>query len=82
MKDPRVRVLVRNFLIELLIYAALVVIYFLLVLRYLAGPLERLFDSNLFLYAIVCLLLIVAQAVLLEAITSFIVNQAGLEQLD
>ncbi|MFC2023627.1 hypothetical protein ACFLT5_02690 [Chloroflexota bacterium] len=82
MKDPRARALIRNFIIELAIYAALVVVYFLLVLRYLADPLQQLFDSNLFLYAIVCLLLIVAQAVVLESITSFIINQVGLDKLD
>lgn len=82
MKNPRVGVLIRNFLIELSIYGALVVLYFFLVLRYLGDPLEQLFHSNLLLYAIVCLVLIVAQAVVLEAITSFIIKQTGLEQLD
>ena len=75
------RVIIRNFLIEMVIYAALVVAYFLLVLRYLAEPLQRLFGSNLYLYAIVCLALIVVQAVLLDTVTSFIIRHIGLEQL-
>jgi hypothetical protein len=77
-----VRTLVRNFLIELAIYAILIVIYFLLVLRLLAEPLARLFDSNLALYAVVALVLIVAQGVLLAWATSFIVDQLGLDRLE
>jgi hypothetical protein len=80
-KNPQIRVIIRNFLLELLIYAALVVAYFFLVLRFLAEPLERLFGSSLYLYAIVCLVLIVVQAVVLEVITTFIIKHIGLEQL-
>ena len=82
MKDPRFRKLVGNFVIEILIYAALVFGYFLLVLRLLGEPLESLFSRNLVLYAIIGLVLIVAQAVLLEAITSFIMRWLGLDQLE
>jgi hypothetical protein len=81
-KDPRFRKLVGNFVIEILIYAALVFGYFLLVLRLLGEPLESLFSRNLVLYAIIGLVLIVAQAVLLEAITSFIMRWLGLDQLE
>lgn len=81
-KDPRFRALIGNFLIEILIYAALVVGYFFLVLRLLGEPLERLFSRNLILYAIVGLVLIVAQAVLLEGITSLIMRWLGLDQLE
>lgn len=82
MKDPRLRKLIGNFAIEILIYAVLVVGYFLLVLRLLGEPLESLFSRNLVVYAIIGLLLIVAQAVLLEAITSLIMRWLGLDQLD
>lgn len=82
MKNPKVRKLIRNFIIELIIYAALVVAYFYLALRLLGNPLKRLFTDNLILYAAVALILIVAQGVLLEAITSFIIRQLGLEQLE
>ena len=82
MQDPKLRKLIRNFIIEILIYAALVVGYFLLILRLLGDPLERLFSSNLTLYALVALLLIVAQAVLLEAVTSLIMRGLGLDQLE
>jgi hypothetical protein len=82
MKNTDMRTLVRNFLIELVIYGVLIVIYFVLVLRWLAEPLERLFGSNLALYAVVALVLIVAQGVLLEWVTSVIIGQLGLDRLE
>jgi len=82
MKNPVVRKMIGNFLIELAIYAALVVAYFFVVLRLLGEPLNDLFSSNLTLYAFLALALIVAQAVLLEAVTSFIMGLLGLDQLE
>jgi hypothetical protein len=82
LKKASVKKLIRNFAIELLIYAVLVVGYFLLVLRYLGDPLKELFDGNLVLYAFAALGLIVAQGVALEAITTFLLNQLGLERLE
>lgn len=82
LQESRLKKLIRNFVLEMLVYAALVVGYFLLVLRLLGDPLLRLFSNNLTLYAIVALLLIVAQGVLLEAITSFIIGLLGLDQLE
>jgi hypothetical protein len=74
--------LIRNFAIEVLVYAVLVIAYFLLVLRILGDPLKALFSSNLSLYAIVALGLMVAQGVVLEFITSFLINVLGLERLE
>ena len=82
LKNPMVRKLIRNFALELLVYAVLVVGYFFLVLRFLAEPLMNLFTNNLTLYAFVALGLIVAQAVLLDAVTSFIMGLLGLDQLE
>ena len=82
MKNPRVWTLIRNFVIELIIYALLVVGYFYLVLRLLGEPLRTLFDRNLVLYAVVALALIVAQSVLLEVITSFLLSRLKLERLE
>lgn len=82
MNEPDFKRLIRNFAIEVLIYAALVVGYFFLVLRFLADPLEKLFEDNLTVYGIVALLLILAQGVVLEAVTSFIVGWAGLDKLE
>lgn len=82
LKNRRVRVLIRNFAIEVLIYAVLVVVYFLLVLRLLGEPLMRLFTENLTIYAVAALVLIVVQGALLELLTSFLVSRIGLERLD
>jgi len=79
---PRIRVLIRNFGIEVLIYAALVVGYFVLVLRLLGEPLKELFTDNLSLYAVAALVLIVVQGAVLELLTSFLVDRLGLERLE
>lgn len=82
LSDPRVRMLIRNFAIEVLIYAALVVVYFVLVLRLLGEPLEKLFMDNLTLYACAALLLIVVQGAVLELLTSFLISRLGLERFE
>lgn len=82
MKDQRIKTLVRNFVVEMLVYALLVVGYFWLVLRLLANPLKTLFTNNLTFYAIVTLVLILAQGVVLEAITSFIIGMVGLDRME
>jgi hypothetical protein len=81
-RRSRTWILVRNFLIEMVIYAALVVGYFYLALRFLGNPLKHLFTNNLELYAFLALVLVVAQGVLLEALTSLIVNWLKLERLE
>lgn len=60
----------RAFLLELAIYAALVLVYFFLVLHFLGGWLAGLFDDHRTLYAFVALALIAGQGVALEAVTS------------
>lgn len=82
MRGPGRRTLIRNFVIEILIYAVLVVGYFIVVLRLLGGFLEGMFHGNLTLYAFVALGLIVAQGALLELLTSFLVSRLGLERLE
>jgi hypothetical protein len=74
--------LVRNFLIELVLYGTLVVLYFVLALRFLGDFLTRIFNENLTLYAILALALIIAQGVLLDAVTSFLLDQIKLERLE
>jgi hypothetical protein len=82
LKSSRRRTLIRNFVIEILIYAVLVVGYFVLVLRLMGGVLQGLFEENLTLYALVALGLIVAQGALLELVTSFLVSRLGLERVE
>ncbi len=82
MSDHNTRRLIRNFAIEIVIYAALIVAYFLLVLQFLGEWLLELYQSELRLYAFLALGLIVVQAVVLEVITSILINRLGLERLE
>jgi hypothetical protein len=82
LKDDQVRILIVNFALEVVVYGLLVLGYFLLVLRFLGVPLETLYSNNLVVYAFVALGLIVAQAVALDGVTTFLVNRLGLERLE
>jgi len=82
MKKQKMRVMVRNFVVELIIYSILVIAYFVVALRLLGESLARLFHSNLVTYALVSLGLIVAQGVLLDAITSFLLDRLNLSRLE
>jgi hypothetical protein len=82
MKNPNIARVIRSFAIELVIYSVLVIAYFFVVLRLLGQPLESLYSSNLVLYAFLALALVVVQAVVLEAVTSFIMGLLGLDQLE
>jgi hypothetical protein len=56
-------------LIELIIYSAFVVAYYLIVLLYLRDWLKHLFDTHKAVYAIIALPLIIGQAALLHVVT-------------
>lgn len=79
--EIKTRHLIRNFAIEIILYGILVAIYFFLVLRTLTPWLTTLYEENLTLYAVIALLLIVGQSVVLEWITTFLVERFGLERL-
>ena len=72
----------RNFLIELILYGMLLTVYFYFVLSYLGRPLFDLFHLNPLAYAGATLLLIVAQSVLLERVTSYLIRWLGLERVE
>ena len=74
--------LIRNFVIELVVYGVLVVAYFLLVLQSLGGWLTELYENDLRVYAVAALVLIVVQGVLLEKVTTFLIERLGLERLE
>lgn len=80
--EPDAQTLVRNFLLELIVYGILVIAYFLVVLRWLAEPINQLFHNNLITYAFVALGLILAQGVVLEYVTSFLLEQLRPEDLE
>ena len=62
------------FIVELVIFAGLVVSYFFLVLIFLANWLKTLFDQSKPLYALVALALIVTQGVVLEVISAVVLK--------
>ncbi|HEV2965697.1 MAG TPA: hypothetical protein VGW97_02200 [Chthoniobacterales bacterium] len=64
----------RAFLIELAIYAVLVVCYFFLVLHFLGAGLRQLEVNHRYTYACVSILLIIGQAVLLENVTTLLLR--------
>lgn len=80
MNKQKTRVLLRNFVVELIVYGVLVAAYSVIVLRLLGKPLTQLFHSNLGAFAFVSLALIVAQGVLLDALTSFLLDKLQLER--
>ncbi|NIV35090.1 MAG: hypothetical protein GWN58_38235 [Anaerolineae bacterium] len=80
MKKQRMRVLLRNLVVELIVYGVLVAAYSTVVLRMLGKPLAQLFHSNLGAFAVVSLMLIVAQGALLDALTSFLLDKLRMER--
>ena len=78
-EKPNLRKLVRNFIIELAVYGVLLVVYFFAVLQFLGGMLHNLYLTNTTIYAVVGLVLIVAQAVVLEAVTSYLIRLLRLD---
>jgi hypothetical protein len=74
--DTRKRL--RTFGIQMIIYALLVTIYLYLVWRYLGDWLLTLYQDNLPLYAVVCLAFIVVQAVVLDTVTTYLMDRLGL----
>jgi hypothetical protein len=74
--------LIRNFLIELVVYGILLVIYFFAVLQFLGDPINNLYVNNTAVYAVVGLGLIVLQAVALEAVTSYLIRLLRLDRFE
>ena len=64
----------RAFLVELAIYAVLVVGYFFLVLHFLGYALHQLEVNHRYTYGAVAILLIIGQAVVLENVTTLLLR--------
>ena len=61
---------VLRLLVEMVVYAVFVFAYYLVVLHFLLGWFEELFEAHKTLYAVASLGVIIAQAVLLELVTT------------
>jgi hypothetical protein len=77
-RDPSFRPMMRSLAIELAIYAPLVTIYFLIIISFAKDLLLHIYYELPVVYSIATLLLIVAQGVLLEALTSWLLRKIGL----
>ena len=73
MKTETIKTL-KTFVVELAIYAVLVVGYFFLVLHFLGGWLHQFEIQHRYTYAGVAILLIIGQAVVLENVTTLLLR--------
>jgi quinol-cytochrome oxidoreductase complex cytochrome b subunit len=64
----------RAFLIELAIYAVLIVAYFFLVLHFLGDWLHQLETRHRYTYGGVAIVLMIGQAVVLQNVTTFLLQ--------
>jgi hypothetical protein len=81
MKKTNIKILIRNMIIEMIVYTLLLIVYFYAVLRFLGGFLTGLFQTQLPVYAFLGLGLIVTQAVILELITSYFIRLLRLDRV-
>jgi hypothetical protein len=63
----------KTFLFELLLYAMLLVVYFAFALHYLGGWFKELYDHDRDLFAVMALVVMIAQTVGLEIVSSFLI---------
>jgi cytochrome c biogenesis protein CcdA len=64
----------RSFLIELMLYAGLVVVYVFFVIAFLGNWLDALYEHHKIRYAFAALLLIIGQGVVLEMVTTILLR--------
>lgn len=82
MRDRNIKGMIRNYLIEFILYGFVVTAYFFVVIRYLGNWLNSLYHENLALYAFLCLVLIIVQGFFLDLVTSFLLNHLRLDRLE
>ncbi len=77
-KDPSLKPFLRSMGLELIIYAPIVTAYLFIVLRFAGDFLEHLFLQSPLLYTLICVVAILAQGVLLDLLTSWLLRRFGL----
>jgi len=80
MKKLEPKILIRNLLIEIIIYSVLILGYYLLVLQRLANWLFTIFNTNLVFYSFLGLGLVFIQAGLLYFANSLLMKYIKLDQ--
>lgn len=79
-RDPSLRPFLRSMALELLIYAPVVMVYLLLVLRYGSEGLLYLFQRSPITYTVIGIAAILAQGVLLDMLTTWLLRRFGLRR--
>lgn len=75
--NPEIKALFKSFFVEFLVYATLVVGYFLLVLHFLGDWLNKIFIHERKTYAVMALTLVVVQGLVLEKVTRVLLRLLG-----
>ncbi len=76
------KMIIRNFIIEAVIYAVVLTAYFTVVLRRLNAPLTDMFHQSLPMYAAAGLLLIIVQSLFLNTLMERITKRLGFDKTD
>jgi hypothetical protein len=74
-QEAKPKTALRDFTIELVIYAIIVTAYFFLVLHFLGDMVTNLYRTHRSLYALVALVLIVVQGIVLEMLTTALMKR-------
>jgi hypothetical protein len=74
--------MIRSLAVELLIYSSLIVLFTVAAFHFLGPELTRLSKVHLPLYAFAALVLIIGQGVVLEQLTSFLLDRLRLERFN
>jgi hypothetical protein len=80
MQKMQPKILIRNLIIEIVLYSMLLVGYYFGVLRQLQGWIQEIFNQNLTLYAFVGLGLILIQGAFLDLVTTLLLKYIKLDQ--
>lgn len=80
-QNTATRTAIRNYLVEILMYGALLAPYIYLAVRYLRVPLQGIYENNLPLYAFLGIVLIAIQSIVLDYVAAFIVDLLGLKRI-
>ena len=72
--NPKAKRWLRSFFIELVVYSVMVLAYYFLVLHFLGGWLDRLFEQDRRAYAAAALGLIICQGLALEIVTRVLLS--------
>jgi hypothetical protein len=73
--NRKLRVFVRNLVVEVIIYGVLVIAFFFAVFHLLGDTLTDLFGTNRFVYALLGFGIILFQGIVLDLVTSFLLDR-------